>query len=98
MEPIEELSSMLAKDEVIDSIDFKRDIALIQEQIFEDLDLLDGLRIDRKSGLIKVQDFCRLSRLIHKYVIRVPSMRLLVRQRREILMQQDLEGYCELAL
>jgi len=60
------------------------------------MDLLGNIELDVEDDLINFQDFCRLFKLINKYMIRVPSVRLLVQQRREALKNEEIKDYREM--
>ena len=69
---------------------FERDLIEIKERLDEDLDIL-GKPVYDSPGLLAEHEFCRIYKLIQKYVIKVPTMRLLIQQRRQLFKDQEKE-------
>ena len=92
--PGQPLEPSLTTDEKL-----QRGLQAIKEMIQEDLELLGTVDVDCGDGLLRTQDFCRLFKLINKYIIMsVPIVHSKVLERREALRNQDEERYRQLVI
>ena len=50
--------------------------------IYDDLVMIGAIKLDEADNLMMTSDFCRLYKLQMKHIMRVPSLALLVTERR----------------
>lgn len=72
-------------------LDFQRDFVALWDQLKEDMYLLGTIQVRPTNGLIAIDDWCRLQKLIRKYTDTClwPSLRTMIYQRRLFLQKQD---------
>ncbi len=76
---------------------------MIYDDLLEEIDLLGDIRLHEigdRGDLLLFADFCRINKLIKKYThpVMVPSLTILMQQRRDALDSDEDDRYRELAL